>query len=231
MNPNDPNVQLVEGVVQHLGELKDEFVFVGGCATGLLVTDPGRPPVRATTDVDLLTSVATRRDYYQLAHQLRELGFTEDRDSDVLCRWRITDFRVDVMPVDQSILGFSNRWYGEAYETATICYLPSGETVKLISPILFLATKLEAFHERGNEDFGVSHDMEDVLTVVDGRPELMDELATVPDYVKEYLREEFDTLLSRQDFVSSITWHLAGDAANQARAGEIIRRLRAIAEL
>ena len=135
------------------------------------------------------------------------------------------------MPVDPDILGFSNRWYGEAYETARLCYLPSGETIKLISPILFLATKLEAFHERGNEDFGVSHDMEDILTVVDGRRELIDELATVPDYVKEYLREEFDTLLSRPDFVSSITWHLAGDAANQARAGEIIRRLRAIAEL
>lgn len=231
MNPNDPNVRLVEGLIRHLGELKDEFVFVGGCATGLLITDTARPPVRATTDVDLVARVATRSDYYKLANQLRALGFTEDKDSGVLCRWRIAEFNVDIMPIDKEILGFSNRWYREAVETATLCSLPSGATINLISPLLFLATKLEAFHDRGNQDYGVSHDMEDILTVVDGRPELIDELVGLPIHVKEYLRDEFDALLSEPEFVDSINWHLAGDAANQARSLIIIERLRSIAEL
>lgn len=231
MNPNDPNVRLVEGLLHHLGELKEQFVFVGGCATGLLITDLARPPVRATTDVDLVTEVATRSDYYQLAEQLRELGFIEDTESGVICRWCIGEFNVDVMPIDKEILGFSNRWYREVVETATLCVLPSGATISLISAPLFLATKLEAFHDRGNEDYGVSHDMEDLLTVVDGRPEIIDELAGLNDDVREYLRDEFDSLLSEQEFTNSINWHLAGDTANQDRVSIIIGRLRSIAEL
>lgn len=231
MNPNDPNVRLVEGLLHHLGKLKEQFVFVGGCATGLLITDRARPPVRTTTDIDLVTKVVTRSDYYQLTEQLRKMGFTEDVESDVICRWRIGEFEVDVMPDDEKILGFTNRWYREAVETATQCLLPSGATISLISPPLFLATKLEAFHDRGNEDYGVSHDMEDILTIVDGRPEIVEEVATSGDDVRVYLREEFDSLLSELEFTNSINWHLAGDITNQDRVTIIIERLRKIAEI
>ena len=231
MNPRDPNIQLVEGVVQSLGDLKDQFVFVGGCATGLLVTDAARPPVRATTDVDLVTKVATRGDYYRLAKQLRALGFREDVESGVICRWRIGAFQVDIMPSDQSIMGFANRWYPVVVETAGPCKLPSGSEVTLISPPLFLATKLEAFHDRGNQDYGVSHDMEDIITIIDGRSELVREVAEVDIEVNDYLKEEFESLLSEQDFTDTIGWHLAGDGASQDRVSIIIERLRGMAEL
>ena len=152
-------------------------------------------------------------------------------ESGVLCRWKINELNVDVVPVDEEILGFSNRWYREAVHTATTCTLPSGATIHLISPLLFLATKLEAFHDRGNEDYGVSHDMEDIVTVIDGRPDLIDDLESIPDDVREYLRQEFEALLSEPEFIDSINWHLAGDAANQARSPIIIERIRSIAEL
>jgi predicted nucleotidyltransferase len=229
VNPRDPNVRLVEGVVQHLGELKEQFVFVGGCATGLLITDLARPPVRATTDVDLVTEVATRSDYYELAEQLRRLGFTEDAESDVICRWRIGVFQVDVMPTNQEILGFENRWHRIAVETSTPCLLPSGATIMLISAPLFLATKLEAFHDRGDQDYGVSHDIEDILTVIDGRQEIVEEVAGVATETREYICEEFESLLSERSFTDSISWHLTGDKANQDRVPMIIGRLREIA--
>ena len=74
MNPRDPNIQLLEGVVQSLGDLKDQFVFVGGCATGLLVTDAARPPVRATTDVDLVTKVTNQERVSIIIERLRGMA-------------------------------------------------------------------------------------------------------------------------------------------------------------
>jgi len=40
----------------------------------------------------------------------------------------------------------------------------------------FLATKLEAFDGRGKGDYLSSHDIEDIVAVLDGRPEILDEL-------------------------------------------------------
>jgi hypothetical protein len=62
MNPNDPNLPMLELVVRELGELLGRFVFVGGCATGLLVTDVAAAPVRATQDVDVIAEVLTLTD-------------------------------------------------------------------------------------------------------------------------------------------------------------------------
>jgi hypothetical protein len=51
---HDPNLERVELVATALGPLRDELVFVGGCAVGLLMSDPGATPIRATIDVDLV---------------------------------------------------------------------------------------------------------------------------------------------------------------------------------
>ncbi len=48
MNPNDPNVVMMELVAQRLGDgLREELVFVGGAVTGLLITDPAQPAILA----------------------------------------------------------------------------------------------------------------------------------------------------------------------------------------
>ncbi len=44
-----------------LGELAEDLVFVGGCATGLLLTDPAAAPVRVTYDVDAIVQVFSHR--------------------------------------------------------------------------------------------------------------------------------------------------------------------------
>ena len=45
--------------VDRFGPVADEMVFLGGCATGLLITDPAAPSVRVTMDVDVITEVAS----------------------------------------------------------------------------------------------------------------------------------------------------------------------------
>jgi hypothetical protein len=106
------NVVMLEQVASHLGTLLDKVVFVGGAVTSLLTTDPAATEVRVTMDVDVIVQVISRTDYYRLEKRLRLLGFVHDQSENApLCRWLIDGIKVDVMPTDESILGFSNRWY------------------------------------------------------------------------------------------------------------------------
>src|SRR5579864_3229152 len=108
---NDPNLPLLEAAARLLQPLLDELVFVGGCATGLLITDPATVGIRSTKDVDAITEVDSYAEYERLSDRLREIGLTEDHSEDApICRWRHDDLLIDVMPTDQRILGFSNRW-------------------------------------------------------------------------------------------------------------------------
>ncbi|MGC1646780.1 MAG: hypothetical protein WA741_13195 [Candidatus Sulfotelmatobacter sp.] len=59
---------------------------------------------------------------------------------------------LDLIPTDPSILGFGNTWYRPAPENAQSATV--GEyRVRLITAPYFVATKLEAFHGRGKNDF------------------------------------------------------------------------------
>jgi hypothetical protein len=91
----------------------DELVFLGGCATALLITDSAAPPVRATRDVDTLAGIATEAEYHHLEKRLRKRGFEVDTsDGAPICRWVGNGILLDVMPTDERILGFGNAWYG-----------------------------------------------------------------------------------------------------------------------
>jgi predicted nucleotidyltransferase len=227
VNPRDPNVALLETVARALGPLNDRVVFVGGCAVGLLITDEARPIVRATQDVDLIAEVASYAAYHGFTTQLRRLGFVED-GGEVLCRWRLGKLQVDVMAPKKEVLGSSNRWFPQAIRDAQNVRLPSGQPIRLISPPLLLATKLDAFYDRGRGDYGASHDIEDIVNLIDGRPQLVEETRAADVELREYLQEEFDGLLGESGFTDSIAWHLAPSDVEQERATIVIQRLRAI---
>lgn len=227
MNPMDPNLAQLELIAKKLGDRANDFVFVGGCAVGLLISDHARPPVRATMDVDVIAEVATLAKYYELQGQLKALGFTEDPE--VICRWRSGEVRLDVMPANENILGFTNVWYEKAAATASAYSLPSGQLIRLISPPLLIATKLVAFHGRGKGDYAGSHDIEDMVTIVDGRHELIDEIGSSDVEVRTYLVDEFDTLLGTPPFVDALPSHFLGDAANQGRVPIVLERMRKVA--
>jgi hypothetical protein len=119
MNPNDPNVAMVEAVVARLGALRERMVFVGGCAAGLLITDTALPAIRATGDVDVVVEAATLAAYHRLEKELAAAGFARDtREGAPICRWRLGAAALDLLPVDKKILGFGNRWYPLAVRTA-----------------------------------------------------------------------------------------------------------------
>ena len=128
-NTQNPNLEILELAIHKLGELADDLVFVGGCATGLLITDPAAAPVRVTHDVDAIAQVLSRAEYYQFAEKLKGKGFREDAEEGApMCRWRCEKVILDVMPIDPSILGFGSDWYQEAQENAVRFALPSGKS-------------------------------------------------------------------------------------------------------
>lgn len=182
----DPNRILFESVVRLLAPVLDELVFVGGCTTGLFITDPAAGGIRPTKDVDVIVDVTPYAKYAALSERLRALGLSEDTTKGApLCRWRRNELIVDVMPVDEHVLGFSNRWYPAAIETAHRLQI-AGREVRVVTPALFIATKLEAFHGRGRGDVVASHDLEDIVAVLDGRPEIVADVASASDDVRQH---------------------------------------------
>lgn len=233
MNPNEPNVVLLERVAEQLGRaLLEQLVFVGGAVAGVLITDPALPEIRPTQDVDVICSVIARSDYHELGRQLRQRGFQEDsRPGAPLCRWCINDLILDLMPAQSEILGFSNRWYPLALETAQLQGLPSGRSIRVVTAPVFLATKLEAFHGRGKGDYLFSHDLEDMMAVVDGRASLLEECRLSPPELRNDLAAQFRDLLNTPAFLEALPAFLPPDQASQQRLPDVLMVLQAITAL
>jgi hypothetical protein len=222
----NPSLAQLLDAAKKLVPMLDQIAFVGGCVTGLLLTDPAAAPIRATLDVDAIVQIGSYPEFTLLENRLRELGFRNSPEKNApVCRWVNEDLILDLMPTDPSILGFSNRWYRPALEHAETIRVEQYE-IRVITAPYFLATKLEAFHGRGRNDYRSSHDLEDILTVIDGRGEITKEVSAVEPELRQYLRNEFQSLLESRSFLEALPGHLLPDAASQQRAGLVIERIR-----
>jgi hypothetical protein len=211
-----------------LKSMLPEIVFVGGCTTGLLITDPAASPVRATDDVDVIVEIASYAEYARFSKRLRDLGFSEDSsEGSPICRWLIDQMKLDVMPTDETILGFSNRWYKPAMEAAVFVEI-EGFELRVVTTPYFIGTKLEAFRGRGRGDFYASSDLEDIVTVLDGRPTIVEEVADSSSELRRYIRREVGRLLDSSEFVNALPGHLAGDEISQARVPMILGTLNSL---
>lgn len=210
-----------------LGPLLDRLVFVGGCAAGLLVDDPGAAPIRATLDVDLVAHVTALAAYHDLEREFIQLGFRRDTTSDVACRLIFRGIQVDLMPSDPVVLGVANRWYPLAMDTAQRFSLPGGAVIRLVSGPAFLATKFEAFADRGKGDPLASHDLEDILTVLASRVRILEEIHESPLELQNYLAERCRGLLALRDFENYVPG-LVGEDSNGDPTALVLQRLREI---
>ena len=230
MIPGDPNVQSVELVAAALGDLRDELVLVGGCAASLLIDAPSAPPPRVTYDVDLVAEVAALKEYYVLEREFSARGFVRDVSPDApICRWCIGAVKVDLMPTSEAVLGFSNRWYVEAVRSAAPLRLPSGTVVRLISAPAFMATKFEAFRTRGRADLISSHDFEDIINVVEGRPTLVEEIASAEVTLRAYLIGQFADVSAAPGFANTLPGLVAYDELHGQRVAAVMKRIETIA--
>lgn len=205
-------LKMLETVADALGgELRERLVFVGGCTTALFITDTVTlEDVRATDDVDLIVDLAGYAAWTEMQSQLREKGFSESPEDEVICRMRLGELKVDFMPDDPDILGFSNRWYARGIETAVMHSLTAEMEIKLLPPELFIATKLEAYMGRGRGDLIMSHDIEDILLVVDGREELITEIQNADKDIRDFIAKQFREIQQDYEFENFLIGNIRG---------------------
>ena len=225
------NRELLLAVCKEIEVLLDQLVLVGGCATELLITDVAAPEPRPTKDVDMVIDVVSLAEYYKVEEQLRELGFTQSMDDQgVICRWIKNGLMLDVMPTNEKILGFTNRWYTCAVENAQQTVI-NGININHITAPIFIATKLDAFLTRGKADYWMSHDLEDLISVVDGRNTIIDEIRSAPDKVVNYIAEQFTAMLASAVFNEVLPGLLPPDKAGQARLDLLLEKITGISQL
>lgn len=210
------NLKTLEFVATKLKELCNELVFLGGCTTGLFITDKATPDVRYTLDVDCIVDVISLSEYYRLEKKLLNCGFKKSKHDNITCRWHYDDVILDVMPTDEKILGFSNYWYKEAILNAIAYALTMDLNINIVTAPYFLATKLEAFRERGKMDFYASHDFEDIVSIIDGRLEINKEIQRSDEKLKNYLIAFFSRINMSRSFHDALPGHFIhyGNLAN-----------------
>jgi hypothetical protein len=217
---------MLQEAVDALGEEADRVVFTGGAIVPLLAR--GEPlDVRMTVDVDCIVPV-TLVAYYDLLQRLSARGLAPAPEEGApTCRLVRREPRLvlDLMPADPNVLGFSSRWYIEAVENALTYELPGGRTIKAVSPIYFIATKLEAFRSRGGGDLLTSHDLEDVVAVLAANHDLVGELRIPESAVAQWVRETLENMLSTSDFAAAIPGMMMPDDESQERAAALVQRL------
>jgi len=216
-------MERLESAVVELGDLADRLTLVGGCLTPLLITDPAAPPPRPTIDVDLIVEVTTTTAYDRLSLDMRQRGFQPGADpDDPICRFRKGGIIIDLMPTSPQVLGFGNRWYPLAAATATRIVLPGGHRLRHASAPCFLATKIVAFRDRGGGNYLASPDFEDIVSVVDGRPELVAELNAAPGELRTWVRAELADMAGDRGFTDSLYGMVPGHGDVRGRV-DVVR--------
>lgn len=172
--------------------------------------------------------LATYHDYTAIENKLRQKGFVNDKESGIICRYKIKEIIVDVMPIQGNVLGFRNRWYAEGFSNSILYSISQNEQVRLFDAPHFIAAKLDAFNDRGQNDGRTSSDFEDIVYILNNRTVIWKEMQATSVDVKTYLKEEFYRLLKSGDLYEWISAHL--DFAEQKRPDFIVNGLKVFIE-
>jgi hypothetical protein len=100
-------------------------------------------------------------------------------------------------------------------------------SIHIFKTSYFIATKIEAYHGRGISDFRLSHDIEDIITVIDGQNDFKN-ILDAPQDLKVYLRKELNAFLKEDLFIESISSHLEYGHVSRARIERIIGFIKSI---
>lgn len=212
-----------------LGDLLNEVVFVGGAVVGLYVDDPAAPSVRPTKDVDIVIEVLSASALESLREVLRARGFKQSPQDTVICRFRLAGILVDVLSTKAVGWAPSNRWFAPGY-TKLIQKEVSGHAINLLPLPYFLATKLEAFKDRGRGDVRLSHDLEDVVYVLDNNSTWAEEIIAIDDsLLQDYLLIHFESMEKDTAIKEAVLGHL-GYSGSQARYQKILNKFISIKE-
>ena len=195
------NLALVAQVAQGLQELKDKMVFIGGAVISLYTDDPAAEEIRPTADIDMTINLANYAEWAQMQERLAELNFYPDPQGQSICSYKFQNIAIDIMPADDSSIGVSNIWYKPGFKYSQQIALEDGTVISILPAPYFLATKLEAFKDRGQNDFYGSHDFEDIIYLIDNRTIIVAE-------IREYIKTELTTIKNHKQAEEILAMHI-----------------------
>lgn len=181
----------IKEIAYSLKHLLKDVVFVGGSVVNLYSTVEAVTEIRQTDDIDCVVKTVLRSDYNKFESEIRKLGFQNDFSENApLCRYIYKGIKVDFMPTEGEILGFENKWYKDGFNNAVSYKFKDGTEIRIFKPEYFLASKLDAFWDRGKKDMRFSKDFEDIVYLFNSRKELLSELRESDSQVLEFIKNK-----------------------------------------
>jgi hypothetical protein len=143
---------------------------------------------------------------------LRKIGFTKpEEEKDSLVAWQWEGVRVDFLPHLPMELMKSNRWFPFLMDEAEYVVVIDGKSAWRASAPCFIATKFEAFYSRGKGDYQSSKDIEDIVAVIDGRVEILEEIDFCAHDVRGFISQSCRQLLADRRFMDCLPQILPDD--------------------
>ncbi len=229
----DPALTLLVGVARSLGDLRERVVFIGGAVAPLLQTDPPFSGARPTTDVDAIAATVSYSDFAHFQDELRARGFRENMSAPHAHQWLAPGdppIRFDLVPAGSHLGASGNPFDEAALRTAERLEIEPGVVIRHASAPGFLALKLAAFRDRGEDDPFVSHDLEDILALLASRPGIVAETAAAPADLHTFIAARAELLVRREDLDDLVAGHL-GNVDRRRAAEAITRAHRSLAAL
>ncbi len=206
MNNKIINIATVAEIALALKELKDKMIFVGGAVVSLYADNDAVEEVRQTDDVDVTINLVNYASWVQMQERLATLGFSPDPEGHAICSYLYKGISVDIMPSEDGPIGTANKWFKIGFNNLRITTV-KGIEVQILSAPCFLATKFEAFNNRGR-DYRTSHDFEDIIYVLDNRTTIVEDIKNDHLGVRQFLKKEITKIINSNNFLEIISCHM-----------------------
>ncbi|WP_458625989.1 nucleotidyl transferase AbiEii/AbiGii toxin family protein [Winogradskyella sp. PC D3.3] len=223
------NLDIVATVAQALGDLNTEVVYIGGAVISIYATDEGAELPRVTTDVDVCVQVSTLNDMETLRERLAEKNIFPDATGTHLYRYTHKGILIDFIPYEATPFGPTNSYLKPGFEQAYETQVGSVE-ISVLPVTVFLATKWEAFNDRGGSDPRWSHDFEDIIYILDNNTDLLEHAKVATTEVINALKALSTFILEHSNSREIIECHISPITA-QERGEFITEKLTAITNL
>ncbi len=200
------NIAVVAEVAEALKDLKDHMVFVGGAIVSLYTDDPAADEIRPTADIDMTVNMVNLSNWSVLQEKLSSLGFYPNPFGHAICSYKFKDIPVDIMPAEDGPLGPANKWYKLGFDNLWTV-IAKEEQIKILPAPCYLATKFEAFNNRG-KDYRTSHDFEDIIYIIDNRTNIVEEVKNTLPEIKSFLQSQLLKLENNPNYDEILSAHI-----------------------
>lgn len=226
MKNKDIELEILKATLKALDDVADDLVFTGGSTISLYITEPQAVQIRETFDVDCVVEANNLLEYQEVVDKIKSKGFIEDPRQNTICRYRNGDLILDLLPTDAKILGFTNKWYSPGLRSTLNCEIDD-KRFRILSLPYLIASKIEAFKGRGKGSYLSSTDIEDIITLFDGRSSIAMDLSNSPTEIKIELNKELFALINDRDFLNSIEAHISDRTNSAGRKTIVLSRIQA----